>query len=149
MQTKFVDNFATYLRSTGDIKNMEHPSVALAEGPDTGEVIPLGVDDLAERLAAEEAERKLKEDPLYKAKWDAEQARARASENVRRAAEATLARGLSGIDVVTLTLGVAQYAGSVSESLKLADVALYQGKEAGRNRVVAAPIASALAASGT
>lgn len=36
----------------------------------------------------EEHERKLKEDPLYKAKWDAEQARSRAAENVRRAAEA-------------------------------------------------------------
>lgn len=35
-----------------------------------------------------EHERKLKEDPLYKAKWDAEQARFRAAENVRRASEA-------------------------------------------------------------
>jgi len=36
----------------------------------------------------EEHARKLKDDPLYKAKWDAEQARSRAAENVRRSAEA-------------------------------------------------------------
>ena len=68
------------------------------------------------------------------------------AERLRLAAEATLARELDGIDAVTLTLGAAEYAGSVPESLKLADVALYQGKAAGRNRVVAAPRASALAA---
>ncbi len=69
------------------------------------------------------------------------------AERVRRAAEARLGRDLEGIDSVTLTLGAAEYAGSVAESLRLADVALYQGKEAGRNRVVAAPGASAVAAS--
>ncbi|PPE72842.1 translation initiation factor IF-2 [Solimonas fluminis] len=40
------------------------------------------------REAREAHERKLKEDPLYRAKWEAEQARSRAAENVRRAAEA-------------------------------------------------------------
>ena len=42
----------------------------------------------AARKNKEEHERKLKEDPIYKAKWDAEQSKSRASENVRRAAEA-------------------------------------------------------------
>lgn len=69
------------------------------------------------------------------------------AERLRRAAEATLARGLEGIDTITLTAGAAEYASSVPDCLKLADVALYQGKAAGRNRVVAAPSASASAAS--
>ncbi|HEU5074595.1 MAG TPA: GGDEF domain-containing protein [Polyangiaceae bacterium] len=58
------------------------------------------------------------------------------AERLRFAAEATLARSLEGVDAVTLTLGAAEYAGSVPECLKRADVALYRGKEAGRNRVV-------------
>ena len=70
------------------------------------------------------------------------------AERLRRGAEATLARGLDGIGAVTLTLGAAEYASSVPDCLKLADVALYQGKEAGRNRVVAATTESPLAASG-
>ncbi|HSW13180.1 MAG TPA: translation initiation factor IF-2 [Solimonas sp.] len=40
------------------------------------------------RAARETHERKLKEDPLYRAKWEAESSRNRAAENVRRAAEA-------------------------------------------------------------
>jgi len=71
------------------------------------------------------------------------------ADRLRRAAEATLARGLEAIDAITLTLGAAEYSASVTECLKLADVALYQGKEAGRNRVVAAPSSGVLAASGT
>lgn len=70
------------------------------------------------------------------------------AERLRRAAEATLARDLDGIGAVTLTLGVAEYGGSVPEALKLADVALYQGKAAGRNRVIAAPLESAQSAVG-
>jgi translation initiation factor IF-2 len=44
--------------------------------------------DAAQREQREEHQRKLKEDPLYRAKWEAEQSRSRAAENVRRAAEA-------------------------------------------------------------
>ncbi|NKF22641.1 translation initiation factor IF-2 [Solimonas marina] len=40
------------------------------------------------RAAKEEHERLLKEDPLYREKWEREQARQRAAENIRRAAEA-------------------------------------------------------------
>ncbi|MFP5306688.1 MAG: translation initiation factor IF-2 N-terminal domain-containing protein, partial [Gammaproteobacteria bacterium] len=45
----------------------------------------------AEKQAKETHERQLSEDPLYRAKWEAEQARVRATENVRRAAEAARA----------------------------------------------------------
>ncbi|SEQ68907.1 translation initiation factor IF-2 [Solimonas aquatica] len=44
--------------------------------------------EAAERARREEHERKLKEDPLYRARWEVEQSRSRAAENVRRAAEA-------------------------------------------------------------
>ncbi len=47
--------------------------------------------EAAERHAKEEHARQLRDDPLYRAKWEAEQSRARASENVRRAAEAAKA----------------------------------------------------------
>lgn len=42
----------------------------------------------AAQQAKDEHERLLQEDPLYRAKWEAEQSRNRAAENVRRAAEA-------------------------------------------------------------
>ncbi|TJY62175.1 translation initiation factor IF-2 [Sinimarinibacterium sp. CAU 1509] len=42
----------------------------------------------AERQAKDEHARLLQEDPLYRAKWEAEQSRSRAAENIRRAAEA-------------------------------------------------------------
>ncbi len=42
----------------------------------------------AEKRVRDEHSRRLVEDPLYKAKWDAEQSRARAAENIRRASEA-------------------------------------------------------------
>jgi diguanylate cyclase (GGDEF)-like protein len=71
------------------------------------------------------------------------------AERLRQAAEATLGRSLEGSETITLTLGVAEYAGSIPDCLKLADTALYRGKEGGRNQVVAAPSPSALAASGT
>ncbi|MEW6167844.1 MAG: translation initiation factor IF-2 associated domain-containing protein, partial [Pseudomonadota bacterium] len=45
----------------------------------------------AEQQAKAEHEKRLAEDPLYRAKWEAEQARVRATENVRRAAEAARA----------------------------------------------------------
>ncbi|AXQ29204.1 translation initiation factor IF-2 [Solimonas sp. K1W22B-7] len=44
--------------------------------------------EAAARAARETHERKLKEDPLYRAKYEAESSRNRAAENVRRAAEA-------------------------------------------------------------
>ncbi|MEC9365405.1 MAG: translation initiation factor IF-2 [Pseudomonadota bacterium] len=44
--------------------------------------------EAAAKHAEQEHTRLLQEDPLYRAKWEAEQARVRASENVRRAAEA-------------------------------------------------------------
>jgi len=44
--------------------------------------------EAATREARETHERRYKEDPLYRAKWDAESSRNRAAENVRRAAEA-------------------------------------------------------------
>ncbi|HEX4895362.1 MAG TPA: translation initiation factor IF-2 [Solimonas sp.] len=47
--------------------------------------------EAAQKEARAEHERRLKEDPLYKAKWDAEQSRNRAAENIRRAAEAAKA----------------------------------------------------------
>ena len=70
------------------------------------------------------------------------------AERLRQAAEGTLGRSLESSEAVTLTLGVAEYAGSVSACLKLADTALYRGKEGGRNRVVAASSPSAPAQSG-
>ena len=81
------------------------------------------------------------------------------AERLRQAAESTLSRSLDDVEAITrrlessqaitLTLGVAEYAGSIPECLKLADTALYRGKEAGRNQVVAAPSAAARAQSGT
>ncbi len=47
--------------------------------------------EAAAKLAREEHEARLKDDPLYKAKWDAEQSRNRAAENVRRNAVAAKA----------------------------------------------------------
>ena len=44
--------------------------------------------EAADKAARELHVQRLKDDPLYKAKWDAEQSRSRAQENVRRAAEA-------------------------------------------------------------
>jgi translation initiation factor IF-2 len=44
--------------------------------------------EAAVRQAKDEHDRLLKEDPLYRAKWEAEQSRNRAAENVRRASEA-------------------------------------------------------------
>jgi len=44
--------------------------------------------EAATREARETHERRFKEDPLYRAKWEAESSRNRAAENVRRAAEA-------------------------------------------------------------
>lgn len=46
---------------------------------------------VAQKAARDEHERRLKEDPLYKAKWDAEQSRSRAAENLRRNSEAAKA----------------------------------------------------------
>ncbi|MFP5357257.1 MAG: translation initiation factor IF-2 [Gammaproteobacteria bacterium] len=43
--------------------------------------------EAAQRMTQEEHERKLKDDPLYKARWDATQSRRRAEENLRRSAE--------------------------------------------------------------
>lgn len=71
------------------------------------------------------------------------------AERLRQTAEETLGRSLEGSQSITLTLGVAEYAGSVPECLKLADTALYRGKEGGRNQVVAAPSTSAIAVSAT
>ncbi|HEY0974137.1 MAG TPA: translation initiation factor IF-2 [Solimonas sp.] len=45
----------------------------------------------AAQVAREEHQRRLTEDPLYKAKWDAEQSRNRAAENLRRSTEAARA----------------------------------------------------------
>lgn len=64
------------------------------------------------------------------------------AERLRTQAEERLSLLVPGADTITLTLGVAEYEGSISDTLKRADEALYQGKEAGRNRVVAArPVA--------
>ncbi|MFT4046062.1 MAG: translation initiation factor IF-2 [Solimonas sp.] len=51
--------------------------------------------EAAEKAQREEHERKLKEDPLYREKWEREQARNRAAENIRRAAEAAKANAVA------------------------------------------------------
>lgn len=64
------------------------------------------------------------------------------AERLRAQAEERLGQLVPGNDTITLTLGVAEYEGSIGDTVKRADEALYRGKEEGRNRVVAAhPVA--------
>jgi len=59
-----------------------------------------------------------------------------AAERLRVASKAELGRPLPSSVEITLTLGVAEYQGSLEECLKVADQALYTGKKRGRDQVV-------------
>src|SRR3546814_17991777 len=61
--------------------------VAARREQDAAEGAKLAEAEAATAAAREEEERRLKEDPLYRETWERGQARNRAAENIRRAAE--------------------------------------------------------------
>ena len=87
--------------------------------------------EAAAKLAREEHEARLKDDPLYKAKWDAEQSRNRAAENVRR--NAVAAKAMAQQPAVTPAPPSRTAAAVVPAGGAAAPVAARKPGERGRN----------------